>query len=257
MIRVERPEPGIALVTFDRPQARNALTFEMWAQLRACAGELDGDDSLRCVVFTGAGEAAFVSGTDIGAFTAFASGDDGLAYEKRVEAAIDALSHLRVPAIAAIRGACTGGGASIAASCDVRIGGPGTRVGIPIARTLGNTISLRNIARLAALIGLDAARALLLTGTLLDSADAYRLGFLGEVVGSDEEVLPRALEAARGIAGLAPLTVRASKALALRLLEAQRLPDDADLLRACYGSNDFREGVAAFVARRPPHWTGS
>jgi len=257
MIRLERVENGIALVTFDRPEARNALTFAMWEQLRAYAAELAADDALRCVVFTGAGDAAFVSGTDIGAFTAFASGDDGLAYEARVEAVIVALSRIRVPAIAAIRGACTGGGASIAGTCDLRIGGPGTRIGIPIARTLGNTISLRNIARLAALIGVDAARALLLTGTLLTASDAYRLGFLSEIVASDTAILPRALEAARAIARLAPLTVRASKAMVLRLLEAQAFPDDADLLHECYGSRDFREGVAAFVSRRSPHWTGT
>jgi len=257
VIRLERPELGIALVTFDRPEARNALTFAMWEQLRAYAVELDADDDLRCVVFAGAGEAAFVSGTDIGEFTKFSSGEDGIAYEARVEAVIGALSHLRVPAIAAIRGACTGGGASIAGACDVRIGGPGTRVGIPIARTLGNTLSLRNIARLAALIGLDAARALLLTGKLLAAPDAYRLGFLSEVVASDDAILPRALEAARAIALLAPLTVRASKAMTVRLSEVPKLPDDADWLRACYGSNDFREGVAAFVARRSPKWTGT
>ncbi len=257
MIRLERVENGIALVTFDRPEARNALTFAMWEQLRAYAAELAADDALRCVVFTGAGDSAFVSGTDIGAFTAFASGDDGLAYEARVEAVIVALSRIRVPAIAAIRGACTGGGASIAGTCDLRIGGPGTRIGIPIARTLGNTISLRNIARLAALIGVDAARALLLTGTLLTASDAYRLGFLSEIVASDTAILPRALEAARAIARLAPLTVRASKAMVLRLLEAQAFPDDADLLHECYGSRDFREGVAAFVSRRSPHWTGT
>ncbi|GAC1305607.1 MAG: enoyl-CoA hydratase/isomerase family protein [Vulcanimicrobiaceae bacterium] len=256
MIRLEHPEPGIALVTVDRQQARNAMTFAMWEQLGAYAAELDADDALRCVVIAGAGEAAFVSGTDIGAFAAFTSGDDGIAYEARVEAVIAALARLRVPAIAAIRGACTGGGASIAGTCDVRIGGPGTRIGIPIARTLGNAISLRNVARLAALVGLDAARALLLTGTLLGASDAYRLGFLSELVASDDAILPRALEAARAIAALAPLTVRASKAMAARLLEAQHLPADADLLRACYGSDDFREGVAAFVARRPPRWTG-
>jgi len=256
MIRLARPEPGIALVTFDRPEARNALTFAMWAQLRAYSIELTADDALRCIVFTGAGDAAFVSGTDIGEFRAFENGDDGLAYEARVEAVIAALTRLRVPAIAAIRGACTGGGASIAATCDLRIGGPATRIGIPIARTLGNAISLRNVARLAALIGVDAARALLVTGSLLGSADAYRLGFLSEVVSSDDAILPRALEAARGIASLAPLTVRASKAMALHLFEAQALPDDAALLRECYGSDDFREGVAAFGARRPPRWTG-
>lgn len=256
MIRIERRDAGIALVTVDRPQARNAMTFEMWDELRRRVSDFDADEDLRCIVFTGAGDRAFVSGTDIGEFARFENGDDGLAYEARIEAVIDALSRIAVPTIAAIRGACTGGGTSIAGTCDVRIGGPSTRIGIPIARTLGNTVSIRNLARLAVIVGLDAARALLLTGTLLEAPEARRLGFLSEVVTSDEAIVPRALEVARAIAALAPLTVRASKALALRLSAWHEIPDDTDLIRTCYASDDFREGVAAFTAHRAPRWTG-
>jgi enoyl-CoA hydratase/carnithine racemase len=159
VIRFEDRPHGIALITIDRPAARNAMTLAMWDTLRDAALALDRRDDVRAVVITGAGGRAFVSGTDIAEFTGFAGPEDGIAYEARIEAVIAALEALRVPAIAAISGACTGGGVSIAAACDVRIGGPGTRVGVPIARTLGNCISLRNLARLAAVIGLDAAKA--------------------------------------------------------------------------------------------------
>ena len=257
MIRVERREPGIAWVTFDRPEARNALTFAMWKRLREVAGELDADEAVRVVVFTGAGTQAFVSGTDIGEFRAFAGAEDGAAYEARVEAVIAALEAIRVPVIAAIAGACTGGGVSIAAACDVRIGAPSARIGVPIARTLGNCISLRNVARVAEIVGLDAVKALLLTGQLLDAQQARAAGFLTEVVDGDDALHARAQQLAQEIAGLAPLTLRASKEMCRRLRAAAPLPDDDDLIRACYGSRDFREGLTAFLAKRRPRWEGT
>ncbi|HEY6236085.1 MAG TPA: enoyl-CoA hydratase-related protein, partial [Candidatus Elarobacter sp.] len=191
-IRVERREHGIAWVVFDRPEARNALTFELWERLREIAGELDADASVRVVVFAGAGAQAFVSGTDIGEFRAFTSADDGIAYEARIEAVIAALEALRVPTIAAIAGACTGGGVSISAACDLRIGAPSARIGVPIARTLGNCISLRNIARVAEIIGLDTVKALLLTGKLLNAEQAREARFLSEVVEADDSLHARA-----------------------------------------------------------------
>jgi len=257
VIRVERREPGLAWVVFDRPEARNALTFAMWERLREIARELDADESVRVVVFTGAGAQAFVSGTDIGEFRAFAGAEDGVAYEGRIEAVIAALEAIRVPTIAAIAGACTGGGVSIAAACDVRIGAPSARIGVPIARTLGNCISLRNVARVAEIIGLDAVKALLLTGRLLDAGGARRAGFLGEVIGEDDELHARAQAVAEEIAALAPLTLRASKEMCRRLRAAAPLPDDQDLIRACYGSADFREGLTAFLDKRRPNWRGS
>jgi enoyl-CoA hydratase/carnithine racemase len=171
-LRVEPRGDGIAWVVFDRPEARNALTLELWDRLREIAEELNDDPSVRVVVLTGSGPQAFVSGTDIGEFRAFTGVDDGVGYEARIERVIAALEAIRVPAIAAIAGACTGGGVSIATACDLRIGAPSARVGVPIARTLGNCISLRNVARVADLIGLDAVKALLLTGKLLDAEQA-------------------------------------------------------------------------------------
>ena len=263
-LRVERRSDTIAWVVFDRPEARNALTFELWERLREIAEELNDDPSVRVVVLTGAGPQAFVSGTDIGEFRAFTGADDGVGYEARIEAAIAALEAIRAPAIAAIAGACTGGGVSIAAACDLRIGTPSARIGVPIARTLGNCISLRNLARVADLIGLDAVKALLLTGKLLDAEQARQAGFLHEVVAGDDDALhARAQQLAEEIAGLAPLTLRASKEMCRRLRDVEyltqdgRLPRDTDLIELCYGSRDFREGLTAFLDKRKPNWTGT
>ncbi|MBV8643071.1 MAG: enoyl-CoA hydratase/isomerase family protein [Candidatus Eremiobacteraeota bacterium] len=255
VIGVERREGGIAWVVIDRPEARNAMTFAMWERLREVAVELDADPQVRVVVFTGAGGEAFVAGTDIAEFRAFDGADDGVAYEKRIDAVIGALDAIRVPTIAAIAGACTGGGVSIAASCDLRLAARNARIGVPIARTLGNCISVRNVARVGALIGLDAVKALLLTGALLDAEAALRAGFVGELADDVEALHARAHELAASVADLAPLTLRASKEMVRRLRAAAPLPDGEDLVRLCYGSADFREGLTAFLDKRRPHWT--
>ncbi|MEA2663373.1 MAG: hypothetical protein QOI11_317 [Candidatus Eremiobacteraeota bacterium] len=256
MIRVERRARGIVWVIFDRPQARNAMTFAMWAELRELAERLAADEDVRVVVFTGAGSAAFVSGTEISEFRAFASADDGLAYEARMDRVIAALEAIPVPTIAAVGGACTGGGVSIAAACDLRLGAPGTRVGVPIARTLGNCLSVANVARVAELIGLDRVKMLLLTGRLLDAADALQAGFLTELAESDDALPAHAQATAEALTELAPLTLRTTKEMCRRLRAARPLPDDEDLIRTCYGSADFRTGVSAFLEKRRPSWTG-
>jgi enoyl-CoA hydratase/carnithine racemase len=257
VIRVDETAPGIVEITIDRPAARNAMTFAMWDDLAAAARALRERADVRVVLVRGAGDAAFVAGTDIAEFRTLDGGEGGIVYEARVEAAIAALEALPVPAVAALAGACTGGGVSIAAACDLRIGGPGTRVGVPIARTLGNCLSPRNLARVGALIGLDAAKALVLTAALADAPTALRLGFLNEITPSDAEVVPRARALATTIAGLAPLTLRATKEMARRLRAASPCPNADDLIRLCYGSDDFRAGIEAFIAKRPAPWRGA
>jgi enoyl-CoA hydratase/carnithine racemase len=254
MIRVDRDSDGIATVVIDNPAARNAMTFAMWDALRDAARALDADAQVRVVVITGAGDAAFVSGTAIDEFRDF-SADDGVAYERRMSAVMEALEAIRVPTIAAIAGACTGGGVAIASTCDLRIAAAGARIGVPIARTLGNCLSVTNLARVSALIGPATAKALLFTATLLDADASLRAGFVSEVVASNAALRPRAQELARGMLALAPLTLRATKEGFRRLRDA--VPPGDDLIRACYGSNDFREGVEAFLAKRAPRWTGS
>lgn len=257
MIRVEHRAAGCAWVIVDRREARNALTFAMWERLREVAVELDADTAVRAVVITGADTKAFVAGTDIAEFRAFEHADDGIAYEKRIDAVITALESIRVPTIAAVAGACTGGGVSIAAACDVRIAAPNARVGIPIARTLGNCISVANVARLASVIGLEATKRVIFSAALLDADAARQAGFFTDVVPSENELAEAAETAAQRLAELAPLTLRATKEMCRRLRAAQALPPDADLIELCYGSADFREGRAAFLGKRPAKFTGS
>jgi enoyl-CoA hydratase/carnithine racemase len=255
VIGLEQLAGGIARVTIDRPAARNAMTFAMWDRLREVAVALDLDPAVKVVVITGAGDRAFVSGTDIAAFAGFTA-DDGVAYEARMERVMGALEAIRVPTIAAIAGACTGGGAALAACCDLRVGAPNARIGVPVARTLGNALAVGNLARVAQLIGLDKTKLLLLTGTLLDAQEAYRSGFLTHLVRDGESLSARALGLAADLTTLAPLTLRATKE-SCRRLRAAALPSDADVLRGVYGSRDFAEGVASFVEKRAPRWEGA
>jgi enoyl-CoA hydratase len=162
----------IAWVTFDRPQARNAFTYGMYTRLREICDELAGDDGVRAVVLQGRGDEAFVAGSDISQFKRFRTREDALAYEAHVEGGLAALENLPRPTIALIRGAATGSGAAIALVCDVRLAAENARFGIPIARTLGNTLSLRNLARLVEALGPALTKDLLFTGRLLDAGEA-------------------------------------------------------------------------------------
>ncbi|HEY4440655.1 MAG TPA: enoyl-CoA hydratase-related protein, partial [Candidatus Elarobacter sp.] len=202
----------------------------------------------------GSGEKAFVSGTDIAEFAGFTA-DDGVAYERRMEATMTAIEAIRVPVIAAIAGACTGGGSALAACCDLRVGAQNVRIGVPIARTLGNALSPGNVARVGRLIGLDAVKTLVMTGQLLGAAEAQRAGFLTHVVAEDESLDGKALALAYDLTALAPLTLRATKETVRRMRPVE-LGDYEDLLRMVYGSRDFAEGVAAFTSRRQPRWEG-
>ena len=135
-------------MTFNRPQARNALTFAMYERMAEICDEINADRSIKALILTGAGDKAFASGTDISQFRAFKTPQDALDYEARIDRVLGTLEQCRVPVIAAIAGACTGGGAGIAACCDLRIGTATTRIGFPIARTLGNCLSMSNISRM-------------------------------------------------------------------------------------------------------------
>src|ERR1700682_4189326 len=139
-------ENGIARLTFNRPQARNALTFAMYERMAAICESVNADRSIKAMILTGAGDKAFASGTDISQFRAFKTSQDALDYEARIDRVLGALERVRVPTIAAIAGACTGGGAGICGLCGIRIGTAGTRIGFPIARTLGHCLSVSHIS---------------------------------------------------------------------------------------------------------------
>jgi enoyl-CoA hydratase len=254
-IVVER-RGAVLYVTFNRPQARNALTFAMYERLYALCGEIAADEALRAVVFAGAGGKAFVAGTDIGEFKAFTTPEHGLRYEERMDAIIGAVERLPVPTIAALRGACTGGGLALASACDLRVAAPDARIGFPIARTLGNCLAARNLTRMIDLIGPAPLKELLFTAELMDAPRAYQLGFLNEVVATPAALDDRVAALATLVAGNAPLTIRATKETMRRIAEHGGNVDDRDVLLSCYRSNDFREGMTAFLEKRPARWTG-
>lgn len=249
-------QDGIGLLTFNRPQARNALTFAMYERMAEICDAAENDRSLNVLILTGAGEKAFAAGTDINQFRAFKSPQDGIEYEARIDRTLTRLEQCRVPTIAAINGACTGGGAGIAACCDLRIGTRTAKFGFPIARTLGNCLSMSNLSRLSALIGPARVKDVIFTARLVEAQEAHTLGLLTEVVEDGSALQARAQELARLIAGHAPLTLRATKE-ALRRLQARLTSEEGqDLIISCYTSRDFREGMDAFLNKRPPQWTG-
>src|SRR5215471_1590673 len=164
-------EDGIARITFNRPQARNALTFAMYEQMASICEAINGDRTIKALILTGTGDKAFASGTDISQFRAFKTAQDALDYEARIDRVLGALEACRVPTIAAIAGACTGGGAGIAACCDLRIGTTSTRIGFPIARTLGNCLSMSNLSRLNALVGPARTKEMIFTARLVEAEE--------------------------------------------------------------------------------------
>jgi enoyl-CoA hydratase/carnithine racemase len=245
---------GIGRITFNRPQARNSLTFSMYERLAEICADASKDRSLKVLILTGAGDKAFAAGTDINQFRAFKTPQDAIDYETRIDRILGALEQCQVPTIAAINGACAGGGAGIAACCDLRIGTSTAKFGFPIARTLGNCLSMSSLGRLSALIGAARLKEIIFTARLIEAEEALRLGLLNEVVEDRPALERRAEELARLIAGHAPLTLRSTK---LGLLRMQPKPgEDEDLILMCYQSRDFREGMDAFLNKRQPQWTG-
>jgi enoyl-CoA hydratase/carnithine racemase len=253
---VHETRGAVAWTTLNRPQARNALTFAMYEGLFAQAKAVAENDTIRAWVITGAGGKAFAAGTDISQFTEFRTGQDALDYEARIDRVLSAIEDCPKPVIAAVAGACTGGGLGIAGVCDIRLAAANARFGLPIARTLGNCLSMANYARFAALIGPARVKELVFTARLVEAEEALRLGLVSEVMGTAEDLEIRAMELARTIAGLAPRTLTATKFALKRLRMAAGQIHGDDLVTMCFGSEDFQEGVRSFLEKRPPHWTG-
>jgi enoyl-CoA hydratase/carnithine racemase len=244
----------VAHITFNRPEARNAMTWEMYDALYEACEEIDRDDDVRVAVLRGAGGKAFVAGTDIKQFREFETGDDGIAYEKRIERIISRLEEVRKPTVAAIDGFAIGGGLSISAACDLRICTPDAKFGAPIARTLGNCLSVKNHARLMALLGPARTKQLIYLAKVFSAEEALAAGLAAEVVPA-EELDTRVAEMCETLISHAPLTMRATKEM-LRRITFANLPDAEDIVSETYGSDDFHEGVAAFTGKRRPEWKG-
>ncbi len=247
---------GIGLVTFNRPAQRNAMTFEMYAKLAEICRTMPIDGSVKALIITGAGAKAFAAGTDISLFRKFSTPEQGIAYEQSADVNFSAIEACPVPTIAAIAGACTGGGAGIATCCDMRIATTDMKFGFPIARTLGNCLSAATLKRLVSAIGEARVVDLIFTSRLMETPEAARIGLVSEVVESHDALMPRAWALARQIAANAPLTMSTTKTLLRRLRETGPKVDDHDLVSKVYTSHDFREGLDSFLAKRPPQWTG-
>ena len=252
-ILVDR-DGAVLTVTLNRPEKYNALTFPMYARLAEVCSSVPPD--VRVIVITGAGGKAFAAGTDINQFRAFKSPQDGLGYEKRVDEILSSIEKCPVPVIAAIAGACTGGGGAIAACCDMRIGTRDMKFGFPIARTLGNCLSATSLQRLTALIGTARTIDLLFTSRLMPAEECLAAGLVTELLDDHAALLTRAKALAQQIAGYAPLTLSTTKVLMRRIREASPKVDDHDLVAKVYTSADFREGLDAFLTKRKPAWTG-
>jgi enoyl-CoA hydratase/carnithine racemase len=247
----------VGWITFNRPQARNALTFAMYEGLAEICGRIAQTREVKALVVTGAGDKAFAAGTDIAQFQGFKGGEDGIAYERKMDRILDTVERCAVPTIAAVAGFCTGGGAAIAAACDLRIATTNAQFGFPIARTLGNCLSMANYTRLVALIGPQRTREAILLAKLIDGPAALQIGLVSELLADPAALHSRAEELARTIAAHAPITLRVTKE-ALRRLQARMADENIDdLIRLAYGSADFREGMAAFLGKRAPKWSGT
>ena len=243
-------------VTLNRPEARNALTFAMYDRLAEICSTVPEDGSVKTIVVTGAGEKAFAAGTDMTQFRGFSEPQDALDYEHRMDVVFGAIEACPVPTIAAVCGACTGGGAGIAAACDLRIATADLKFGFPIARTLGNTLSIANLSRLAALIGPGRVKDMIFTARLVGAEEAHALGLIGEILPDHAALMARATALADRLAGHAPLTLSTTKEALRRLRVSGAEADDRDLIVKAYMSEDFREGMEAFLGKRKPAWKG-
>jgi enoyl-CoA hydratase/carnithine racemase len=247
---------SVGHVILNRPQARNAFTFEMYDRLADICANVPLDGSLRAIVISGAGGKAFAAGTDISQFKAFKGASDGLDYERHMSSRIGKIEACPLPMIAAISGACTGGGAAVAACCDIRIATKDLRFGFPIARTLGNCLSTGSLAKMVSLVGPARVAEMIFTARLMEADEAKSIGLVSEIHPDFEAVVTRAKAMAAEIATLAPITLRVTKEALRRMRTAVPKAQDEDLIAAAYGSADFREGLTAFLEKRKPNWQG-
>ncbi len=253
---VYEKQGAVARIVFDNPAAHNALTGQMWRDLRDTCRDVAADRAVRVLTLSGAGGKAFVSGTDISGFAHFRTGQDGLDYERGIDECMAALDAVPVVTLAIVEGWAVGGGLNIASACDFRIATTGSRFGSPLGRTIANCLSASSYARIAGAIGIPFAKRMLLLGEMIGADELLRSGFLYDAV--EPSALDAAAEALiQRAAENAPLTTRTTKEAIRRLVQGPR-PDIDDLVAEVYGSDDFRLGVKTFLERCKvtPQWSG-
>jgi enoyl-CoA hydratase/carnithine racemase len=246
---------GVASILIDRPEARNAMTWAMYDQLAEICERVAADRDVRVATIRGAGGQAFVAGTDIEQFSAFQSGEDGIAYEKVIDMRVGQVERLPVPTIAIVDGWAIGGGLAISAACDFRLASPQASFGVPIARTLGNCLSMANLTRVVAAFGVPRAKKMLLLGETIGADEALACGFV-TAIATPGELEAKAAELCKRLLNNAPVTMRVSKEGIRRVVNDSH-PLGEDLIRECYGSRDFKIGVNAFLEKKRPAWTGA
>ena len=253
------PNGSIATVTFNRPEARNALTWTMYAALEKACEVVDRDEAIKVLILRGAGDKAFVSGTDISQFTSFKADSDAIAYERKLERLISRLESVKKPVIAAIQGVAVGAGAALALVSDLRYCTPESRIGFPIARTLGNCLNVAIHSRIVDAIGPARTKDLMFRARLAGAQEALQLGLVNEIFEADR-LDHQVRQIAEEISQNAPLTLQVTKEAIRRLQHHRRAVGQdtlgEDLIVRAYMSEDFREGVAAFLAKRRPHFRG-
>jgi len=247
-------EGSIAHIHFEHPSARNAMTQEMYESLRTICQQIQNTPAIRVAILRGVGEKSFVSGSDIAQFASYQNGEDGMRYEASIAAYLQPLQELSIPTIAVIEGFAIGGGLAIASSCDFRISTPEAKFGVPIAKTLGNCLSIGNLAWLTAQLGTSIVRRMLLLAELISAPELLNQGFILRIY-PQAELSAAAIALAQRLESLAPITQKVTKLSLLRLSQSN-LPNCDDLIRECYGSADFKAGVAAFLAGENPKWQG-
>ena len=253
-----RREAAVATVTINRPAQRNAISFAMWSQLTDLMRQLDSDRDIRCVVIAGAGDTAFSAGADIGDFEQYRSDSErGRVYNRAVDGLLQTVAEMGTPVISMIGGFAAGGGCELAVATDLRIAAEGSRLGIPVAR-LGITIGHREMYGLVNLVGKGNALYILLSGRLLGSDEALRIGLVNQVVPPDR-LAEVTYQLAADIAALAPLSHAVNKQTLNQVLAKPSLdltPDEANLPLTQFDTRDYQEGYRAFLEKRRPEFIG-
>ena len=255
-IIVDRSEPAIVTVMLNRPKRRNALTLAMWTELGRIFSDLSAESAVRAVILTGA-DGAFSAGADISEFPAVRETvEEGRVYEAACSRCETAVATCSKPTIAAISGACYGGGVGLALSCDFRVADQLAYFAIPAAR-LSNVYGIVETRALFEAVGVAAAKEVLFTGRRYGADEAYRIGIATHV--ADGAALPAAIALANSMRKSAPLTIKGAKIVigALARNETElRKSTIAQVMDEAIASADYREGIAAFAAKRDPQFRG-